>query len=444
MDLTTGHLLTEDLTRWTAGQDLRVRIGTGDLQTRDVLEAQAGRDVDVRIGSGSVQLGDISSWEAVRDHQWQIAQSGQMVMADAQTELLAGRQISLDVADDVRLDWLQSGQTISIRSARGAVLDNTAAETEILATRDLVLDTAHGAGVTFSSSLNTHITGTLTATNRVSGGINLQNWVGFGIGPGSVTNRGLGSIVLIAGGVIEHSETRIQSAASLPRGVVAEPGQKIYLIHNLPGLRLLEHWGNESQVFLDIKVSAPRIEPSDDADLLAARGVQAQVRPVNLIGVQREGEAVDAAARLLLTGQQSAQTLQLSQPIKLADALRESRDGQPRNPFGADWLPEIRSVASEVGGAALLERRGIPTAPAEPVPGSVPAPGSAPASDPANRPGPGLSWFEGQSDPIEQGALTIEDSPLDLQALAARPVLQQAMRWADDKLDLPLFGETFH
>jgi hypothetical protein len=74
----------------------------------------------------------------------------------------------------------------------------------------------------------------------------------------------------------------------------------------------------------------------------------------------------------------------------------------------------------------------------------VPAPGSAPASDPANRPGPGLSWFEGQSDPIEQGALTIEDSPLDLQALAARPVLQQAMRWADDKLDLPLFGETFH
>ena len=420
-----------------------MRITTGDLQTRDILQARAARDVDVRLGSGSVRLGDLSRWEAARDQQWQITQAGELVMADAQTELLAGRQISLDVADDVRLDWLQAPETVSIRSARGAILDNTAAETELLATRDLVLDAARGVGVTFSSNLNTYVTGTLTANNRLSGGINLQNWVGLSIGTGTVTNRGNGSIVLISGGVIQHSETRIQSAAGLPRSVVAEPGQKIYLIHNLPGLRLLEQWGNESQVFLDIKVAAPRASSRDDQETLAARGVQAQLRPANLIGVQREGEALDAAARLLLTAQQQAQTLQLSQPIKLADVLRESRDGQPRNPFGTDWLPEIRSVATEVGGAALLERGQSAVNPASP---ASPAPGPLPVQEPAPSIGPlpGLTLFEGRVEPETGDGLMVEGLQDNLQALASRPVLQQAMRLADDKLDLPLFDETFN
>jgi hypothetical protein len=57
---------------------------------------------------------------------------------------------------------------------------------------------------------------------------------------------------------------------------------------------------------------------------------------------------------------------------------------------------------------------------------------------------PGLTLFEGRVEPETSDGLMVEGLQDNLQALASRPVLQQAMRLADDKLDLPLFDETFN
>ncbi len=401
---------------------------TGDLQTRQRMTTSAGRDIEVRIGTGEVELTEFSRWQAAQDQRWLISNSGGLRMSDAQTELLAARDVRIDTADTIRLDWIEAGNTVSLRSARGAILDNTAAERDLIAARHLVLDAAAGIGLNWSNNLNTYITGTLVATNRVSGGINLQNWVGVSIGEGSVTNSAAGNIILIAGGTIDHRDILYQSPPGTPRSVLNPISQRIYLIHNQPYGRLLEQWGNREQGFINARISSPASEDSGPKEETWQDRIKATVTPANLLPLRSDGGGSDAATRLLQSFQQAAQTLQQSQPIRLADVLLESRDGMPRNPYGDNMLPRIQSVAAEVGGAALLQQTAgdmpAPAGAGEPV--SPPMPGAAPTD---NRSGGEMAW---PADPLQ----------FSLQALEQRPVLRQALQLADDSLDLPLFEDS--
>jgi hypothetical protein len=399
----SGQISAQNRTTWTAGQDVQLAITTGSLQTQQSTEVSAGQDIGVRLGAGSIGLNDTSLWTAGRDQSWQTRDAGQFTMSDSQTALVAGRDLSLDMAETVRIDWLQAGNAMSIRSVSGAILDHTAAETDLLAARHLALDASQGIGVNWSNNLNTYVTGTLTAINRDKGGINLQNWVGLALTPQGVSNRGESNIVLISGGTIEHGEVLYQTSPGTPRSISNPQGQKIYVLHNQPGLLLLEQWGNRTPTFIDTRTNVPESAQSGQADL------RARITPASLIPTSGDGEGLDAANRLLQSLRVARQNLPLSQPIKLADALRESREGQPRNPFGANLMPEIQSLASEAVGADLL-RTPMPPAiaptPAEPVP----------AAEPSSQ---------------------LLQAP-DEVALMDRPVLRQALLLADDNLDLPL------
>jgi hypothetical protein len=405
----SGQISAQNSTTWTAGQDVQLAITTGALQTRQSTEVNAGRDIGVRLGAGSIGLNDTSLWTAGRDQGWQTRDAGQFTMSDSETALVAGRDLNLDIAQTVRIDWLQAGNAMNIRSASGAILDNTAAETDLLAARHLALDASQGIGLNWSNNLNTYVTGTLTAINRDSGGINLQNWVGLALTPQGVSNRGESNIVLISGGTIEHGEVLYQTSPGTPRSISNPQGQKIYVIHNQPGLLLLEQWGNRTPTFIDTRASVPESAQSGKAD------IRALITPASLIPTSGDGQGLDAANRLLQSLQAAGQNLPLSQPIKLADVLRESRDGQPRNIFGANLLPEIQGLASEVGGADLLRTQmppAIAPTPAETEP--------VPAAEPQSQ----------------------LPKALDDLALMERPVLRQALLLADDNLDLPLIDEV--
>jgi hypothetical protein len=224
-----------------------------------------------------------------------------------------------------------------------------------------------------------------------------------------VSNRGESNIVLISGGTIEHGEVLYQTSPGTPRSISNPQGQKIYVIHNQPGLLLLEQWGNRTPTFIDTRASVPESAQSGKAD------IRALITPASLIPTSGDGQGLDAANRLLQSLQAAGQNLPLSQPIKLADVLRESRDGQPRNIFGANLLPEIQGLASEVGGADLL-RTQMPPAIAPPPAETEPVPAAEPQSQ--------------------------LPKALDDLALMERPVLRQALLLADDNLDLPLIDEV--
>ncbi|MFM8548153.1 MAG: beta strand repeat-containing protein, partial [Betaproteobacteria bacterium] len=227
-----------------SGDDVAITIGTGNLQTESVTKVSAVKDIRVTVGAGDISLTETSAWTAGRDQTWQIATSGSLTMQDASTEIRAERNVRVDVAHDVRIDYITAGNTIDIRSANGAILDNTKAETDLLVSQHLNLDAAKGIGVPWSDNLNIYITGTIGAVNRISGGINLQNQVGFTVAESGIVNRGDGDIVLISGGSINYDGVEYGTKANPPKAVVNMPSQRVFVVQNHSESQLLEQWGN--------------------------------------------------------------------------------------------------------------------------------------------------------------------------------------------------------
>jgi hypothetical protein len=418
----TGNLRIGDDSSWKAGNDVLITLGTGSVSTEITTVVEAGRDIGVRITDGSVELKQTSRWQAARDQSWQILDNGSLTMADAQTELLAGRDLSIDGVGDLRIDWLQAGSNMSLRSVRGALLDNTQAETDLLSATNASLDAAQGVGRPWRDNINAYVTQTLSAINRDSGGINLQNWVGVSVG--TITNRGSDNVILIAGGPIRHGQVDYQIAPTVaPGSISSPPGLKIYLIHNQPGSRLLEQWGNQTPGYVNARTNDAS-KSGGEAD----QQVKAHIGSANLLLLQRNESDFDATSRLVQSLQGAVQTLQLSQPIRLAEVLRDVSDLQLRSPLGADLQPLVRAVSSEVGGAALLQIR-----PAEALRPDV--------AEQLRLESPSLIDvpLPASEAPID-GLPPLSGLPLPAE-LAQRPVLRQAIALADDDLDLPMIQD---
>jgi hypothetical protein len=415
----TGNFSALGNTTWQAGRDVRMTITNGSLLNTQRTEVSAGRDVVVSLGQGDISLNDVSSWQAGRDQAWEIREAGAFTMADAQTELVAGNNIALDMADDVRLDWLQAGQTLSIRSARGAVLDNTLAETDLMTARHLVLDAATGLGINWGDNLNTRITDTITAINRSTGGINLQNWVGLSIGEQGVRNLGEGNVMLVSGATLNHGPVLYQSQAGPSHAVINLPGQKIYLIHNLPNNRLLEQWGNRQVGFVEVRTSVPA---TTQFQLPAYADLSAQLRPASLLQPSDEEDAFDAADRLLRSAQQSAaRTIEAYRPIRLAEVLRHEGDPAMRHASAPNFELAISDLSTDLMGLlqtalTVTDAQGNRLMPTEQV--------------------DLLQDDDSEPTPLPMPSGKVDSKPAS--EWAERPVLREAMQLADDELDLPL------
>ena len=420
VSLGVGDVMQINNTRWTAARDVLLGMGRGDLLSQQRGLVVAARDVSVRIDAGDIGIQDDSRWVSGRDQFWEISESGAFAMADAQTELQSARNISLNIADDVRIDWMQAGETLGIRSVRGAILDNTAAETDLLAARHLLLDAAQGIGRPWADNLNTFITDTLTANNRESGGINLQNWVGLTLGASGLVNRGQDHLVLISGGKIEHGQVIYGTPQGQLQSVVNRPGYKSFLINNQSEAYLLEQWGNRTLEFVNVRTTGPAAANDEPAD---AKGMETTKPLATLIPTQNH-HAGEASDRLLDWVNGLGKTPEMSRPIRLADVLNGVKGSALQNPFGTDLMPFIQTVASDLGVAE--QPKTIFMAPFD-------LNGAALRNDLQ-----GFDDLDYQDAPALSNSSIGTDLPL---AWNDRPVLQQAHLLGDDSLDLPLIED---
>jgi len=175
-------------------------------------------------------------------------------------------------------------------------------------------------------------------------------------------------------------------------------------------VHLLEQWGNRTPRYIDVRTSVPESAGGGNAVVAPA-----PVAPASLLPTQDFDSSFDAATRLLRSAQQAAtQSLQLSQPIRLADVLRGT-DERLGAPLARDLLSELARIQDEAN--SDTSEPGAPDAasPEQALPaGEVlpPASGQAPQTTPTMEL-PAMAW-------------------------AHRPVMRQAMMLADDGLDLPL------
>ena len=178
------------------------------------------------------------------------------MMADAETLIEAGRSVVIRTVGDILLDLIRAGESVSLTSTNGAILDNTAAEDDLIVTPVLTMTAAHGIGVPWQDNLNIDVQ-ELNALNTTSGGINVQNRHGFRVGAMGITNLGDQDIVLTAGGAIEQSGLLYQNTVGGANRISNRPGQRIYVLSNLSERDLAEQWGNTSAALTSVLTARP-------------------------------------------------------------------------------------------------------------------------------------------------------------------------------------------
>jgi hypothetical protein len=239
-----------------AGDDLVLQVGTGQVDLRGHTTLTAGADLQLTVGTGDVRLSDWATLLAADVVRLDITDQGGLVMADAETLIEAGRSVVIRTVDDIRLDLIRAGDSVTLTSTLGAILDNTAAEDDLIVTPLLTLTAAHGIGVPWKDNLNVDVQ-VLNALNTTSGGINVQNRHGFRVGSLGVTNLGNQDVVLTAGGDIEQSGLLYQNASGGANTVSNRPGQRIYVLSNLSERDLAEQWGNASAELTSVLTARP-------------------------------------------------------------------------------------------------------------------------------------------------------------------------------------------
>jgi hypothetical protein len=253
-----GDLLLRDTTEFRAGHDLVVRVGTGQVGLRDDTLLAAGQHLGMAVGSGDIFLGERATLRS--DHTLGIGITGQggLVMADAQTLIEAGDSVDIRTIGTIRLDLVRAGDSVSLRSAQGSILDNTAAETDLVVTRRLDLFAATGIGLPWVDNLNVDVQ-EINAFNTTRGGINLQNRGGFTVGELGISNLSRGDIALAAGGAIEQAGLLYQRAPGGANTVSNLPGWRIYAVSYLTETDLEEQWGNLTPQLTSIVTAQPAV-----------------------------------------------------------------------------------------------------------------------------------------------------------------------------------------
>ncbi|WP_448204288.1 hypothetical protein [Azospirillum sp. sgz302134] len=203
----------------------------GDVTLREQARVTASTGAAaIAVERGSVVLGDRASVVAGR-LVLGIAR-GALTMADADTRLIASDRIEVIAEGDIRLDRVEATNAVTMTSRSGAILDNTAAEDELIVTGTLSLAARDGVGRT-ADDLNVKAD-VLNASSERSGGINVRMRNGFRVGERGVVNRGTGDIILFSQGRILYSRVGFQSdrAGDFPSQVINGLRQGTYITQN--------------------------------------------------------------------------------------------------------------------------------------------------------------------------------------------------------------------
>jgi hypothetical protein len=223
---------------------------------RDDTLLAVGNHLGLTVGRGDIFLGEHATLSSQHTVGITITGQGGLVMADAQTLIEAGDAVDIRTIGNIRLDLIRAGNSVSLRSAQGSILDNTAAEDDLIVTRRLDLFAATGIGLPWIDNLNVDVQ-EINAFNTTRGGISLQNRGGFIVGDLGISNLARGDIALTAGGAIEQTGLLYQRTPGGANLVSNLPGWRIYAVSNLTPADIEEQWGNLTPQLTSIVTAQP-------------------------------------------------------------------------------------------------------------------------------------------------------------------------------------------
>ncbi|MFC1830203.1 beta strand repeat-containing protein, partial [Thermodesulfobacteriota bacterium] len=172
-----------------AGTDLIVNDST---QTPDISTVGAG--MIVGIADRDVLINDGVTIQSANGVISFISDDGDIVMADGTTTTSGTGLINYNATGSVALSLLTTGGNVQVMADAGAITDNTALENANIVADQTTLSAATGIGASGAADIDTTIT-TLTATNRISGDIFIQETDGLiVVGTGARILGGSGSI----------------------------------------------------------------------------------------------------------------------------------------------------------------------------------------------------------------------------------------------------------
>ncbi|MEN8838775.1 MAG: hypothetical protein ABF266_11490, partial [Celeribacter marinus] len=358
---------------------------------------------------------------------------GGVVMEDAET-LITSNDITIRVVDgltsdasgNIEIDLIVAGSATRLEALGGAVLDNTLSELiDNIVSPMLHIVADEGIGAEWSDTLDTN-TQLLSAINYAQGGINIQNRTGLTVADAGISNTALGDIVIISPDVIEHGYMAYGTSDGTRLGsVFAVPGQRMFLIHNQAQPFFDSNWGNLNRVQVVQALSVPASARATVAaalfsaenslfalaDLFGANAFGTHDDPYDrfLRRFEFEEEQDEEGIRPILIAdyllRHMDENAELTTQQKALDSIEEAANTAPANPTGNDEADETPLMPENTGYETAIGNQGLDV----------------------------LEAFD-------DSHVTEEQAASDLNSIASRPVVLQAMLLSDDEIDMPLIA----
>ena len=240
MEVGTGQVMFFDqsLLRALLG-NLSVSVQAGSIQAAQDTHLDAKVQTLVQTQAGEINLLDNATLSADDTVTVRItakgAASGGLTMEDAETLIQAGQRVEIDTYSDVKMDLIRSGNQVAITSHQGAILDNTAAETDLIFGTTLSMSAFSGIGQPWTNNLNLNVS-EINAFNSYSNGINIQNRPGFKVGDQGIANIGrvgVSDVAVTSGGGIDYLSQNYRGGLGAPGVLSTQANYRMYVIANM-------------------------------------------------------------------------------------------------------------------------------------------------------------------------------------------------------------------
>lgn len=313
---------------------------------------------------------------------------------------------------------IEGTESVLVESRHDTIYDNTAAEADNIETQTLRLRAATGIGEVWQAGGNLNVSATeVSALNSVSGGINIQNRLGFAVGEEGIANTGSnqsrtdGDVVLVSAGKVFYDRMSYDFAGGGRGSITNLPSQSIFLIHNLNDVAFSQQWGNQISQLISQLLGSGRTSVNA---LRLASALEEEVASASVMDVLAEMRYSTSARERMVAGEgRIAKQGSEVRAITVSDLVRHGGGIRMLNILQTGAEATMASAITLPNTSFSLEGdTGLDMSPVD-----------ASLSD----------WLLPMDDETNQNS--DQEDGLD-----GRPVVRDALELADDALDLPLIA----
>jgi hypothetical protein len=440
MAITTGDATFHQLTTVTAGQDVRLNVDSGDVMFFDdslfralrgnlAVTVQAGNidltqnsHLDAKVQTlletqaGEIHLSDaaqVTSDDTVTLHVAAKGNaSGGLIMDDADTLIQAGRVVDIETLGDVRIDLIRSGDVVNITTHRGAILDNTAAETDLIFGSTLSMSAFNGIGQPWTNNLNLNVR-EINAFNSNADGINIQNRTGFKVGVHGIANigtSGVSDVSVTSTGAIDFTLSNYNGLHDVAGYIGNRPGLLMYVISNMGPQDFEAQFGNKTPQLLSG---------------LITRTSEATVPVTTPVSLIRPDSEIDTSALALQRLVDLDPTVLAVKPVRVVRDLTMTTDAAARSRI-LETFTTVNDPLANSGSARSVLMKALEAA-------------SQPQQSPSTQPGQEAEGRDGAR-PDSQPVADNSSGTIDRAELRAS--MRRVLELSDDSLDAPLVSVT--